>query len=186
LTVDSRSDVLPRVAAERLRQRVRDLDAVTAQSLCEAAFYMSDMLLRDGDQMAMAHALEVRFPLLDREWTGAALAIPGKRKLAPGKRGPLKGLLLDACPIALPTEAVHRKKMGFVLPYAQWLRGPLRHWASEALLDDKLWSGLAMHAEAVADVWRQFLAEKPSVRPSDVLALVHLGCWARLHRVAAE
>ncbi|MCB0786567.1 MAG: hypothetical protein KDC02_20465, partial [Flavobacteriales bacterium] len=44
-------------------------------SLGELATYLVNVLLRDTDQMSMAHALEVRVPFLDHELVSYVLGV---------------------------------------------------------------------------------------------------------------
>ena len=62
-----------------------DLEPVDQVTLLEMTNYLPNQLLRDTDQMSMAHSLEVRVPLLDDEVVKAALALPGKIRAAKGK-----------------------------------------------------------------------------------------------------
>src|SRR5207244_6974031 len=118
---------------ETISPKVRDLldaetsrfDSVNAYSLLELSLYMANMLLRDMDQMSMAHALEVREPLLDHVLVETAARLPGRLKLLPGRLGRSKALLVDALPSGLPPSVLNRKKMGFVFPWERWLRGEL-------------------------------------------------------------
>jgi len=99
--------------------------------LAETRGYMADVLLRDSDEFSMAHSLELRTPFVDlplAEWTWAQdpalLHAPG---LAP------KAHLAAACADLLPPALLERKKRGFTLPFARWLRGPLRPFMEETL-----------------------------------------------------
>jgi hypothetical protein len=51
-------------------------------SYAEGRTYMHDVLLRDTDQMSMAHALEVRVPLLDPSEAGGLRRRRGKGLMA--------------------------------------------------------------------------------------------------------
>ena len=128
-------NALPEDLSAELTERTRDLDAVNAHSLLEMSLYLQNVLLRDTDQMSMAHGLEVRVPLIDHELIEAVCVLPGHMKLAPGKRGAMKGLLLDALPVPLPRTVTHRKKMGFVLPWSRWMRNELYPQVSTLLGD---------------------------------------------------
>jgi asparagine synthase (glutamine-hydrolysing) len=102
------------------------LDSVTA---LEFANYLPDQLLRDADQMSMAHSIELRVPLLDDEVVVAALSLPARDRI--GVLGK-KSVLHDALPIA------KRPKRPFTLPFDTWMRGELSPWLRESLLSDSL------------------------------------------------
>ncbi|WP_082863227.1 asparagine synthase-related protein, partial [Oleiphilus sp. HI0080] len=57
---------------------------------------------------------------------------PLSRKI---KDGQTKWLLRQVLYKYVPKELIERPKMGFSVPVATWLRGPLREWA-EALIND--------------------------------------------------
>jgi asparagine synthase (glutamine-hydrolysing) len=78
----------------------------------------------------MAHSLEVRVPLLDHvlvEW--AATLPPGLRLNARGSKFVLKAALGPY----LPPAILRRRKMGFAVPLAAWLRGSLAGPVGRAL-----------------------------------------------------
>ncbi len=83
------------------------------------------------DRASMAHALEVREPLMDHplvEWlSGLSPAL----KL---RNGEGKYLLKKALEPYLPPEILYRTKMGFAVPLAKWFRGPLRQSMRDAVL----------------------------------------------------
>ena len=56
-------------------------DIVNQVSRFELSGYMANTLLRDTDQMSMAHALEVRVPFVDPEVVNFVLAFPGEWKI---------------------------------------------------------------------------------------------------------
>jgi asparagine synthase (glutamine-hydrolysing) len=74
------------------------------------------------DRSSMAHSLEVREPLMDHlllEWLGT---LPSTLKLRGGQG---KWLFKKAFEPQLPRDVLYRPKMGFSVPLARWLRGPL-------------------------------------------------------------
>jgi asparagine synthase (glutamine-hydrolysing) len=99
-------------------------------SWAELTGYMRHMLLRDSDQMSMAVSLELRVPFLDHELASYVLSLPRREKARPGRP---KSLLIEACRDLLPREVHDRSKMGFVLPMAQWMRGPLAAFVDDGL-----------------------------------------------------
>ena len=176
-------NALPENLFAELTERTRDLDAVNAHSLLEISLYLQNVLLRDTDQMSMAHGLEVRVPLIDHALVEAVCALPGRMKLSPGKRGTMKGLLLDALPVPLPRTVTHRKKMGFVLPWSRWMRNELHQQVSTLLGDRDTCEQIGLSSGAVKTMWCDFCASRPSIRAEEIMALLNLMCWCRNQKV---
>jgi asparagine synthase (glutamine-hydrolysing) len=117
-------------------------DTMAEISWGEITHYMRDTLLRDCDAMSMAHSIEIRVPFLDNALVETVLSYPSAKKFDP--RLP-KSLLLRATSDLIPEAIWNRPKMGFSLPMAQWMRGPiadfcrsgLDHLVHESLLDNK-------------------------------------------------
>jgi asparagine synthase (glutamine-hydrolysing) len=172
---------LPPVVRAELGEAADGLDPVNAHSLLELSLYLADMLLRDTDQMSMAHALEVREPLLDHVLVEAAAAIPGRLKLAPGRQGSAKGLLVDALPVPLPARVTRRAKMGFVLPWERWLRRELKGRVTDVLTDEAGARSAGLNPDSVQGLWAAFLRGEPGIRYTDVLCLFHLLRWVSRH-----
>jgi asparagine synthase (glutamine-hydrolysing) len=83
----------------------------------ETSLYMRNQLLRDTDWTSMAHALEVRVPLVDAELL---------RRIAPVTCGGYarfgKELLASTLPRELADRHKTRSKTGFSTPIATWLK----------------------------------------------------------------
>jgi len=97
--------------------------------------YLPGDILTKVDRASMAHALEVRSPLLDQELVAWMNGLPPQLKL---RRGVGKYLLKKALRPLLPDELLYRRKMGFSVPLAAWLRGPLRQRLQQRLLGPTL------------------------------------------------
>jgi asparagine synthase (glutamine-hydrolysing) len=168
----SSADPYRRLLEEGLSRTRRN--GLSAISYAEARTYMHDVLLRDTDQMSMAHALEVRVPLLDHALAEYVMGLPDRAK----RPGPVpKRLLVESLGGLLPTEIVRRPKQGFTLPMAAWMRGPLRE-----LCEAKLgYQGLAgrgiFRPRATSGLWQDFLTGKPTVSWSRLWLLVALEVW---------
>ena len=130
--------------------------------------------------MGMAHALEIREPLLDHRLVELAMTLPGTMKLAPGLNKPL---LARAIP-ELPQAASSRPKMGFTLPLEAWLRGPLRKWAEERLLSDSRSVVGPLNQPAVAALWRRFQRGRRHASFSRIWTAIALLHWCRAHAVS--
>ena len=57
----------------------------------------------------------------------------------------------------VPREIVERPKMGFGVPLAAWLRGPLRDWAESLLDESRLKTGALLNPHAVRALWHEHL-----------------------------
>ncbi|KRA33136.1 asparagine synthase [Rhodanobacter sp. Root627] len=88
-------------------------------------------ILTKVDRASMAHSLEVRVPLLDHRLVDWASTLPPALKLK-GATG--KYIFKKALETDLPHDVLYRTKMGFSVPLAAWLRGPLAQRARDALL----------------------------------------------------
>ncbi|MBL7810743.1 MAG: asparagine synthase (glutamine-hydrolyzing) [Bacteroidetes bacterium] len=98
-------------------------------SIAEMNTYMENVLLRDTDQMSMAHALEVRVPFLDKDLIEFVLSLPDDFK----PLNPPKKLIIDAMGDWLPAEVWNRPKMGFTLPWKLWMNRELKGFVKEKL-----------------------------------------------------
>jgi asparagine synthase (glutamine-hydrolysing) len=92
--------------------------------------YLPDDLLVKMDRCSMAHALEVRSPLLDHRLVDYAMALPDEMKL----RGfESKRILRAAFADLLPAAVTSGPKRGFGVPIGAWFRGPLRAYVRDHL-----------------------------------------------------
>jgi len=96
--------------------------------------YLAGDLLPKTDRTTMAHSLEARAPFLDVEWVEWTARLPDRVRI----RGmSTKWLLRQASHGLLPVTIQRRGKQGFSLPIGPWLRGDLRAWARERLVDNR-------------------------------------------------
>jgi asparagine synthase (glutamine-hydrolysing) len=97
--------------------------------------YLPGDILTKVDRASMAHALEVRVPLLDHQLVEWISGLPPSMKLK-GNEG--KYIFKKSLESYLPEDILYRKKMGFAVPLAGWFRGPLRQRVRESLLGPTL------------------------------------------------
>jgi asparagine synthase (glutamine-hydrolysing) len=120
----------------------------------DAATYMPDDILVKVDRASMAVSLECRAPLLDFRVYEFAWRLPLAMKVR-GTTG--KWILRQLLSRYVPHALFARPKMGFGVPLAEWLRGPLREWA-EALLDSRRIEGEGfLAAEPIRRKWDEHL-----------------------------
>ncbi len=153
------------------------LDPSSRVSVLELTHYLRNVLLRDTDHMSMAHALEIREPFLDHRLVEFMLCLPEGVKWN-GHRP--KALLVEAVE-GLPAEVVHRRKQGFTLPFARWLRTRLKNEVEGVLLGRGTGSvDTIFDRQAAQEVWKRFLAGKGHwVRPW-ALYVLHQWCGRHL------
>jgi asparagine synthase (glutamine-hydrolysing) len=140
-------------------------------SVAEMSTYMQNVLLRDTDQMSMASALEVRVPFLDYKLVEYVLAVPDKFKypITPKK------LLIDSLGSLLPTEIVNRPKMGFTLPWKNWMKNEMKQFCEQRMMS--LSHRAAFSKVEIQNLWQAFLNNHESVTWSRVWYLIVLEEW---------
>lgn len=158
-------------------ENFHSLPLLSQVSLAEMGTYMQHVLLRDTDQMSMAHALEVRVPFLDHELVELALQIPDAVKYPHSP----KQLLVESLGDLLPPEIVHRPKMGFTLPYRDWMKGPLRAFCGARLR--QLAARPPFQEAYLLQLWEDFQQGKPTISWSRLWALVVLEHWLEKNKV---
>jgi asparagine synthase (glutamine-hydrolysing) len=142
-------------------------------SFAEARAYMHDVLLRDTDQMSMAHGLEVRVPLLDHRLASFVAALPDEWMTS----GRPKSLLIESLERPLPEAIVGAPKRGFVLPFETWMRGSLRRFCELQLGEQGIDGRDLLVPGEGRRLWTRFLAGSPGVTWARVWALVALNAW---------
>lgn len=158
--------------------RFQAMPLLSQVSVAEMATYMQHVLLRDTDQMSMAHALEVRVPFLDHELVELVLGLPDAIKYPHSP----KQLLVESLGNLLPPEIVNRPKMGFTLPYAQWMKADLRDFCAQRL--SRLAERDEFNGANVKAYWSDFLADRKTISWSRIWMLVVLEHWLEKNAVA--
>ena len=168
---------LERNCVELLSQAVSGIRMPTLSkvSVLEISTYMQNVLLRDADQMSMAHALEIRVPFLDHRLIEFVLGVSDKHKFPHTP----KELLTESVGDLIPREIIDRPKMGFTFPWAVWMRSELKSFCEEQLLALKQVE-VIQHDEVIA-LWKRFLAGDKRITWSRIWPLVVLGHWVKQH-----
>ena len=112
--------------------------------------YLPGDVLTKVDIASMACALEVRSPFLDHELVEFAATLPWDFKLHGNNR---KRILKAAFGDLLPNEIMNRRKRGFGVPLAAWLRTTWRKQAEEALFDGPLFSEGFVEHDPLLKIW---------------------------------
>jgi asparagine synthase (glutamine-hydrolysing) len=161
--------------------RVRDVadNPIDRMLWLDNQTYLPGDLLAKMDIASMSCSLETRSPLLDHKVIEYCAALPVNLKV---KNGVGKYLLKKLAERYFPKNFVHRTKMGFGIPLADWLRGSLRD-----TLDATLRNRDAMapfDAAVVQKTLDEFLNHNVN-HASRLWALLMFGLW-RQHADALE
>ena len=154
-----------------------DLSAAETAMRLDAGLTLPDLFLQKVDVATMAFSLEARCPMTDYRLVEWAMRLPMHFKV---RNGETKYLLKKVLGKYLPAECVYRPKMGFAVPLAKWLRGPLRSWAEELVHDDTLMSRLPLDKERVRELLRQHSAGDRESHPL-LWSVLMLLCFVQTH-----
>ncbi len=97
--------------------------------------YMTADILTKVDRMSMATSLEVRCPILDHQFVEWVASLPVKYKFRNGVRKFIFKKLAER--IGIPPQLLHRRKQGFSLPLAHWMRHELKDALLPMLLEPR-------------------------------------------------
>lgn len=143
-----------------LKKLISELDGLNIQQqmmVMDSITYLSDDILVKLDRAAMASSLETRAPFLDHKLIEHVWKIPHSLKIKNGKGKFILRQILDRY---VPNALTERPKMGFGIPLAEWLRGPLKDWA-ENLLDEKILRHEGyFNSELIKNKWKEHLTGK--------------------------
>tara|TARA_R110000744_G_scaffold114652_2_gene214543 strand:- start:1041 stop:2957 length:1917 start_codon:yes stop_codon:yes gene_type:complete len=119
--------------------------------------YLPGGILVKVDRMSMAHSLEVRAPLLDKDVIEFSATLPSNLKYRDGEK---KFILKEAFKPVLPDDILYRKKMGFSVPLATWLRCEIKELTEDYLFSKSQGIQQYFDMDVVKQLWQQHQAEK--------------------------
>lgn len=126
-------------------------DAVDRMRYLDMLTYLPDDILTKVDRASMAVALEVRVPFLDHRVVEWVWRLPSNLNARAPRPKHLTRRLLER---RVPARLIDRPKMGFGIPLAQWLRGPLKSWAQDLLSTQTLRRDAVLDPAPVEAAWR--------------------------------
>lgn len=171
----------PHQELARLPDELNGSDPFTAISAWELRTYMADVLLRDSDVMSMWHSLELRVPFVDRPLIEWFWRQPARFKTG-GARP--KAALAEAIKDLLPPGALERPKRGFTLPFAIWMRGPLRAFLDDVFSAASIDRSGFFNTPGVQRRWQDFLTGNDTREWSRVWSLAVLIAFLNRRPVA--
>ncbi len=129
-----------------------ELPAEQRMAAQDLLVYLPDDILTKVDRASMAVSLEARVPLLDHRVVEFSARLPDHLK---NNGGTSKYLLRKVLAEYVPAELTDRPKMGFGVPLADWLRGPLKDWAGDLLAADTILRQGLLNPQPVTDLWQE-------------------------------
>jgi asparagine synthase (glutamine-hydrolysing) len=111
-------------------------DPLNRMLYVDTRFYLPNDMLVKVDRMTMAHGLEAREPFLDYRLVEFLASVPPGLKLKNFREK--KYLLKAAMNGKLPDQIIHRKKAGFNLPNARWIKQELKPFVTDHLSPQRI------------------------------------------------
>jgi len=171
-------DSIDRGATERfVAEKVRpdpSLSLLNAMLYVDTKTWLPDDLLVKADKITMANSIELRVPLLDHKVLEFAGTVPERFKV---RNFAMKRVLKNAFRDVVPQEILRRKKTGFPVPYAQWMRGEGRKFVRDTLLSGPAVSRGYFNKRTI----EALMAENAGngLFPQEIFTLTTLELWHR-------
>jgi asparagine synthase (glutamine-hydrolysing) len=144
----------------------------------DALTYLPDDILVKVDRASMGVSLEARVPLLDHRVAEFCWSLPLSMKVRAGQR---KWLLRQVLAKHVPPELTERPKMGFAVPIASWLRGPIRQWVEDLLDERTLRLEGFFDSEQIRIVWTKHLSGRQNLEDR-LWCVLMFEAWLREQR----
>ncbi|MCC5859837.1 MAG: asparagine synthase (glutamine-hydrolyzing) [Ectothiorhodospiraceae bacterium] len=148
-----------------------------AERFIASAMMLDQLTYLPGDNLAkldratMAYSLEARLPLLDLPVLEQAWRVPQEFHT---RNGASKAILREILYQYVPRHLIERPKMGFTVPIAAWIDGPLRD-----LIQDSVSSDLVNTLACTTEESRPLGSRGHGLSPLAVWALFVLANWIR-------
>ena len=152
------------ISADEIKNKILGLYART---------YLMDNVLVKTDRVSMKNSLEVRCPLLDRDFVELANSLPYSFKY---KRFTQKYIFKKLMEGKLPKNIVYRKKKGFGMPLARWLKNELKGFCEETLSEKKIKSQNLFDYEYIEKLKREHFNGKTDHRKK-IWTLMVFSLW---------
>jgi asparagine synthase (glutamine-hydrolysing) len=110
--------------------------------------HLPDLYLMKADKATMAHSVEERIPILDKDLIAFSFTIPPKYKIFNGIE---KYIWRKALQGIVPREILNRPKKGFGVPYRQWISGEMQEVAAQTL-EEGMFCRQLVHADRMGKI----------------------------------
>ena len=163
---------------EQWFDRAREYHPFLQKQYFDLMTYIPEDLMLKGDRMSMAHSLEVRVPFLDHVLVEMGMSIPTGLNYDSAQNR--KAILKEAVAHLVPREALYRRKRGFGLPYADWLRTEGRELVQDTLLNPESFIARYIRPEKIISLVHAFRSKRFGVERC-LWLLFALELWAQSH-----
>ncbi len=136
-------------------------DVTTLLQYLDLKLYLQEGVMVKVDRASMACSLETRAPFLDYELVEYVMGLPSELKL---KGFTTKYILKKVMKGILPPQVIERKKKGFGVPIAKWIKGPLKGLFEELLSPDRIGREGFLSPQYVATLLQDHLLNKKDNR----------------------
>jgi len=140
----------------------------------DTRFYLPNDMLVKVDRMTMAHGLEAREPFLDYRLVEFLAAVPPRLKLKHFRHQ--KYLLKTAMREKLPDQILGRKKAGFNIPNARWIKRELKPFVMDHLSPIRLQEMGLLDRQVVENLLRDHFSERVD-NSHRIWCLLTLSLW---------
>lgn len=151
-----------------------DADILDRMLYVDLKTWLVDDLLLKADKMTMANSVELRVPLLDHKVLEFAASLPSNFKV---HKFTTKYILKRSLSKRVPRAILKRKKVGFPVPYASWMRKELRAWVHDVLLDSRTLARGYFDKRCIEQLLSDNL--RTGIYPKEIFSLVVLELWHR-------
>jgi asparagine synthase (glutamine-hydrolysing) len=155
------------------KDRIRGRNVIHQRSYLDFKLRLSDHLIADhGDRMAMANAVEARYPFLDIDLIEFTKRIPPNLKL---KNYTEKYILRKVAEGMIPQAIINREKFGFHAPGSPYLLQQKIEWVEDLLSYEQIKKQGYFNPKVVDDLKRRY--SRPGAKlnlpfESDLLIIV--------------
>jgi asparagine synthase (glutamine-hydrolysing) len=149
----SGNELKTKVDAEALWREIDDI--ILTMMYLDIKTYHPDDILQKVDRASMNVSLENRVPYLDHDLMEFIISLPLAMKI---RNGSSKWILRQVLYRYVPQDLIERPKMGFAVPVGDWIKGPMRNWASKLISQKRMDNEGYFNKDAVGKMWRQHLS----------------------------
>ena len=141
----------------RFNDEINDIDFIHKMMYTDTLNYLPNDILVKIDRAAMANSLETRVPFLDHRIIEFAWGLSLEYKINDSGG---KWILREILKKYIPNDFIERPKMGFGIPLAELLRGPLKEWTNSLITIENFNKHNLLNYDIAKNLWNEHLTGK--------------------------